>query len=628
MQNGVFGVTGIPGRMLMGFLVVTLVLGVSTGYLYMQVSRSVAGTQAIERRTTQALLAKDILYYDTLLANAVERLVSNPDDPVAKSNYDQAAADIDVAITTVKGTVQSEENKAALQRVDEMNLRLIDLETQMVELAAVDPAAALAIQSGEYAEIRSDLARELGDFEQRMNAVLTSDAERIIEEGKRANTVGLAAAIAGVVLSLAMAIIISRTIAEPVVQAAAIAETIALGDLTVTIDEKGTAGNDEIGRLKRAFGNMVVSLRDLMASVQDSANQVAATSEELSATTEESVAASDQIVAAGVNIAKGAQDQSAQATGSAAAMEQLAKAIDQVARGAETQMTSVQQAADEQEQMQVVIDGVMDKLQQVAQVTADNSAGGARGIESMGHLVSGMSRIKNSVTNVADKIHELNELSKEIGGIVTVIDGIASQTNLLALNAAIEAARAGEHGRGFAVVADEVRDLAERSSRETKSIGALIGRIGVAMEQAVSSIEEGTRETDQGSLLVSETSAVLDEIEKSARSAEALVKDMLQAAAGLKESGARVSQTMEEIVSVTEENSASTEEMSANASEVQKLIEGVAASSEESAAASEEVSASVEEMKRSVEQVSRSAQDLAEMASRLTEAVSTFKVSD
>ena len=139
-----------------------------------------------------------------------------------------------------------------------MNLRLIDLETQMVELAAVDPAAALAIQSGEYAEIRSDLARELGDFEQRMNAVLTSDAERIIEEGKRANTVGLAAAIAGVVLSLAMAIIISRTIAEPVVQAAAIAETIA-GRFDCDDDEKGTAGTMRLGG-PRTFGNMAASV--------------------------------------------------------------------------------------------------------------------------------------------------------------------------------------------------------------------------------------------------------------------------------------------------------------------------------------------------------------------------------
>ncbi len=617
----------IRGRVLLGFLLVIVQLGISVGCLYVQILRSVARINAIERRATQALLSKDILYYDSMLAAAVEKVVLDPDDGAAMTVYEEIAERRDAAIKAVRSMAETEEDIAVLQRVDQMNVTLVQMETEMVWMAPSDPSGALALLTGDYTVLRKQFAAELASFEQTMNEVMKSATAQIVREGNAATKIGLVAAISGIAVAIAMGFFISNALAKPIVEITSLAETIASGDLTVDVAVGASQDSDEISRLKRAFREMVANLRAFVAGVQDSASQVAVTSEELSATTEESVTASDQIASASSNIAQTAQEQSDQAGGLASAMEQLVRAIEQVARGAEVQAASVQQAVNEQDEMQAVIDGVVDKLHQVADVTTSNSEGGARGMESMGYLVTGMGRIRDSVMSVAGRIRELSELSREIGGIVTVIDEIAAQTNLLALNAAIEAARAGEHGRGFAVVADEVRNLAERSSRETKSIAALISRIEAAVEHAVSSIGEATKETDGGSLLVQETSAVLGEIEQSARHAAELVGEMLEAASALKESGARVSQAMGEIVSVTEENAASTEEMAASAEQVQRLVEVVAASSEETAAASQEVSASVEEMKRSSEQVSRAAQELAEMAARLMEAVGGFKVS-
>ncbi len=226
---------------------------------------------------------------------------------------------------------------------------------------------------------------------------------------------------------------------------------------------------------------------------------------------------------------------------------------DRMKQGAEQQTSQIRSASDAVNTMSNTTQRMAQNADAATQTSLKATQAAVKGGTSVAETIKGMQRIRAAVQTTGKKIKGLGERSLEIGAIIEVINEIATQTNLLALNAAIEAARAGEQGRGFAVVADEVRKLAERAARATKDITGLIKGIQVETSEAVTVMEEGTREVEEGTKLADQAGAALREIEQIVKQTAVLMTDITKAADDQVKVTARVVHSMDTISKLTQE---------------------------------------------------------------------------
>ncbi len=400
-----------------------------------------------------------------------------------------------------------------------------------------------------------------------------------------------------------------------------VAGKIAKNDLTVTITPK--SDKDEVSH---AFAQMISSLRTAVGQVADNAHRLAVASDELASAAGQAGQATSQIATTVQEVAKGITQQSDSVSRTAVSVEQMGRAISGVAAGAQEQASGINKASAVTAQLNENIQKVAGNAESVTKDSGEAARVAKAGSKTVEETIQGMKNIKEKVGISAQKVQEMGSRSDQIGVIVETIEDIASQTNLLALNAAIEAARAGEHGKGFAVVADEVRKLAERASGATKEIGELIKEIQKTVAEAVNAMKDGANEVEVGVKLANSAGDALADILKVA---EAVYKQSEQATSNvlqMRSAANELVSAVDSVSAVIEENTASTEEMAAGANEVTKAIETIASISEESSASIEEVSASAEEMSAQVEEVTASAESLAKMAEALQRVVAQFKL--
>jgi methyl-accepting chemotaxis protein len=405
-------------------------------------------------------------------------------------------------------------------------------------------------------------------------------------------------------------------------EVAAASGKIADGDLTAEI--KPRSEKDALGN---AFVTMKNSLTTLMLQLQASIWNLALASDELSRASEESGRATQQISASSQQVAKGASEQAEALQKSTQGMNQLSKAIEQIADGAQEQTKSVEKTVQVVNKVSSAIAQVTNNARSAADGAKSAAESASNGAQVAHRTVSGMEKLKSTMGVASNKVSGLGERSKEIGKIIATIDDIADQTNLLALNAAIEAARAGEQGRGFAVVADEVRKLAERSSAATKEIADLINGIQKGVAETVEAMENGTQEVEAGYKMASDAGDSLDDILRKAVEVGKQVEQISNAANDLSTLSTDMVKITDSISSIVEQNTAATEQMAASSKEVSSHVEGLAGVSEENSAASEEVSAAAEQISAQSEQVVASAQSLSKMSDELKKTIAVFKVS-
>jgi methyl-accepting chemotaxis protein len=400
---------------------------------------------------------------------------------------------------------------------------------------------------------------------------------------------------------------------------ARIAEKIGNGDLTDNVVLRSE--QDQLGK---ALNQMVVNLRNILGEVTEHVESMSKSAGKIAASADQANLAVSQIASTIQQVSSGVTDQTKSASVTASAIEQVSQAIDGVAKGAQEQASAVGIASTITSQINTIINRVVENAQAGVTGTVEAAHVAKDSQTTVEATIKGMQQIRSSTLKVKDKVGLMGQRSDQIGVIVETIDDIASQTNLLALNAAIEAARAGEQGKGFAVVADEVRKLAEKSANATKEIGGLVKGIQQvvaetvdAMDAEVNEVEDGTRRADQAGQALT---AILKAVERVTSQVEVIAS----AANEMNSRAGELAGAMDTVSAVVEENTAATEEMAASATEVTRSIENIASVSEENSAAIEEVSASASEVSLQIEQVTSATQNLSDLSALLHQKVMKF----
>jgi methyl-accepting chemotaxis protein len=334
-------------------------------------------------------------------------------------------------------------------------------------------------------------------------------------------------AVAALVLGLGLVGYFTRAIANPLVHLSRAADLIAKGDLTseIKVEQRG----DEIGALHKAFGNMVAGLRDLTRQLREGTNVIAA-----SAT---------QILTASTEMATSA-------TETATAVSQTTATVEEVKQTAQVSKDKARYVAD------------------IAQRAADGSEDGRKAVEIS---VEGTNRIRAQMEAIAESIVRLSEQSQAIGEIISSVNDLAEQSNLLAVNAAIEAAKAGEQGKGFAVVAQEIRNLAAQSKQATAQVRSILGDIQKATSSAVMATEQGSKAVDAGvqqTAQAGETIRLLaDSITEAAEAAVQISASHEQQSIGM----VQVAQAMENIKQAAQQNANATRQVESGTRDLHEL---------------------------------------------------------
>ncbi|WP_026694418.1 methyl-accepting chemotaxis protein [Peribacillus kribbensis] len=550
----------IGKKLLSGFgIIILLVIALATISFTQFSSVNSSYSTLIGEQVKKAMYTKDLKYLATEESRSTRGFLLTGDSAhldkfdQAKNDYQTTTDALGKMLYTPKGIQQHKELNQAHQQYVQVMEQVIQLKKEN----KVQESLQLLLDKG--TPLSNQFTQKAKELEKSIQALLDSETQKTQTQVAHVKNTILIVSILSVILGLVIATFISRMISRPVTAVANAAKEIADGNLTQ--EDIHVKNKDEIGDLSESFNYMKKSLQSLISKVGQSSDLVAAASEELYASSEQSTNAANQV----------------------------AESVSDISNSTESQMNSMEENKVAMEENAIGLQRIAESTSTVSETANEVLREAEQGSKVINQSVVQMDGINKSVKETAVVIESLGENSKQIGQIVEVISDIANQTNLLALNAAIEAARAGEHGKGFAVVADEVRKLAEQSKNSSEQIGSLIQGIQQNTDLAINSMEKGTKEVESGTEIVAKAGEAFNHILTSIE---------------------RVTGQVQEVSAATEQISASTQQLSASIEQLTSISEGISMNTQEVASASQEQLASMEEISSSAESLSQLAQDL------------------
>lgn len=563
LSNTYLGVTTvkISTKLAAAFSLILLLLMGSGGYNYVAKLDEQAGFQEMMEDTEFLTTIRQMQFILTGRNNDERGYLLTGDAGYLKQ-MEEKAKNLEQLLAQLKESKDIAANvQSELAKMDERFLAYrAESQKAMEAYQSGDRERAVDIHFGPEREARKELDAVVEHMVQMIHAEKEADEAVLVEKSGRTWAIQIGLTVFAVLISILLAVSLRRTIVLPLKrvnqQLLAIAE--GEGDLTRQL---AVSSRDEIGDLAKAFNQMTGNLREIIRQVRSHAQQVAASSEELQA--------------------------SSQQTSQAA--EQIANTIQNVVKGTDRQVEGVVQGSRETEGMTSAIRQIASRSETVASAAIEASDLAAEGSQTIRLAVKQMEEMSETITGLSGIVSTLGERSSQIVQIVEMITDIAGQTNLLALNAAIEAARAGEQGRGFAVVADEVRKLAEQASLSAQQIARLVEAIRQETGEAVLSMERSTQEVAVGLAGISQAGQVFYKIRDAVQGVASQVQEVSAASHTLSLNTENVARSMDEISRITEETAVQTMDASSVTEEQLASMEEVHASAASLARQAEEL---------------------------------------
>ncbi|SDM16840.1 methyl-accepting chemotaxis protein [Sediminibacillus halophilus] len=553
-------------KILAGFsIIILLVIGFGL-YNFLSQEKVNKDTESIVSEQLPLLIADERAAFTIAEMIALTRGYVIYGDPEYLEQFDQYAEELEEMEKTILALSDNEQVKQLVEKGDEWETTVRDQVFDVYKNGNEDQA--ISNLSLQVKPLARELMNGFNEMAEHRESEIKSVGDGLVTSGKTTQLTSVAISILVAVLGILIAIMTARMITNPVSRVMKRMKLVAEGDLSH--EPLKVHSRDEVGQLVTAVNQMNENMRELVTEITSVSTTVSGQSEELSQSANEVKEGSNQVAVTMEELSSGSESQANTTTDLAASMAGFTDKIKEAHENGNT---------------------IHEKSERVLELSEE-------GNRMMNSSITQMNKIDSIVKNAVDKVKGLDNQSKEISKLVGVIKDIAEQTNLLALNAAIEAARAGEQGKGFAVVADEVRKLAEQVSSSVTDITGIVTSIQEESGSVAEALQGGYDEVENGTAQIKTTGKTFDGINYS-------INEMVDS------------------VTVITGNLTSIVEKSGQMSQ---SIEDIAAVSEESAAGIEETSASIQQTSSSMEEIAGRSTELSKLAENLNELIGRFKV--